>query len=208
MDCINAKRGGGPKTPLYEGKGRENPGVVALFAVAGCRGNLRRGGPIRYDVVASYYFLLYDMGGRRLSSWSCYCSPIDGARCRASLLSRFFALLPAWFLRCRRIFPLCFLALLRSKSCSSSTTAERQNTRKIFAEWVRGLPGESHGHSVFAFFLRARFVRKNVPFSEFLVSHTTSRRRLPQTLSYSSAHSSASPSPVRTSFLRRREQIA
>ena len=89
MDCINAKRGGGPKTPLYEGKGPENPGVVAPFAVAGCRGNLRRGGPIRYDVVASYYFLWYDMGGRRLSSWSCCCSPVDGARCRASLLSRY-----------------------------------------------------------------------------------------------------------------------
>ena len=58
------------------------------------------------------------------------------------------------------------------------------------------------------FFLRARSVRKNVLFSEFLVSHTTSRRRLPQTLSYSSAHSSASPSPIGTSFLRRREQIA
>ena len=78
----------------------------------------------------------------------------------------------------------------------------------FFAERVRRVPGESHGHSVFTFFLRARFARKNVLFSEFLVSHTTSRRRLPQTLSYSSAHSSASPSPVGTSFLRRREQIA
>ena len=29
VDCVNAKRGGGPKTPLYEGKGPENPGVVA-----------------------------------------------------------------------------------------------------------------------------------------------------------------------------------
>ena len=57
-------------------------------------------------------------------------------------------------------------------------------------------------------FPRARSVRKNVLFSEFLVSHTTSRRRLPQTVSYSSAHSSASPFPVGTPFLRRREQIA
>ena len=89
MDCINAKRGGGPKTPLYEGKGPENPGVVAPFAVAGCRGNLRRGGPIRYDVAASCYLLWYEMGGRRLSSWSCCASPIDGARCLASLLSRY-----------------------------------------------------------------------------------------------------------------------
>ena len=85
---------------------------------------------------------------------------------------------------------------------------EAKLSKNVFAERVRRLPGESHGHSVFAFFLRARFVRKNVLFSEFLVSHTTSRRRLPQTLSYSSAHSSASPSPVGTSFLRRREQIA
>ena len=49
------KRSGGPKTPLCKGKGPENPGVVAPFAVAGCRGNLRRGGPMRYDVAASYY---------------------------------------------------------------------------------------------------------------------------------------------------------
>ena len=89
-----------------------------------------------------------------------------------------------------------------------STPAERQNSRKNFAERVRRLPGESHRHSVFAFFLRARSVRKNVLFSEFLVSHTTSRRRLPQTVSYSSAHSSASPFPVGTLFLRRREPIA
>ena len=41
VDCINAKRGGGPKTPLYEGQGPENPGVVAPFAVASCRGNCR-----------------------------------------------------------------------------------------------------------------------------------------------------------------------
>ena len=37
------KRGGGPKTPLCEGKGPENPGVVAPFAVADCRGNRRYG---------------------------------------------------------------------------------------------------------------------------------------------------------------------
>ena len=60
----HTKRGGGPKTPHCEGKGPENPGVVAPFAVAGCRGNLRRGGPIRYDVAASHYLLWYDMGGR------------------------------------------------------------------------------------------------------------------------------------------------
>ena len=42
VDCINTKRRGGPKTPLYEGKGPENPGVVAPFTVAGCRGNRRR----------------------------------------------------------------------------------------------------------------------------------------------------------------------
>ena len=35
MDCINAKRGGGPKTPLYEGQGPENPGVVAAFCCCG-----------------------------------------------------------------------------------------------------------------------------------------------------------------------------
>ena len=68
----------------------------------------------------------------------------------------------------------------------------------FFAERVRRLPGESHGHSVFSFFLRARSVRKNVLFSEFLVSHKTSRRRLTQTVPYSSAHSSASPFPVGT----------
>ena len=65
VDCTNAKRGGGPKTPMCEGKGPENPGVVSPFAVAGCRGNLRRGGAIRYDVAASYYLLWYDTGGRR-----------------------------------------------------------------------------------------------------------------------------------------------
>ena len=42
VDCVRTKRGGGPKTPLCEGKGPENPGVVAPFAVAGCRGNRRR----------------------------------------------------------------------------------------------------------------------------------------------------------------------
>ena len=42
VDCINTKRSGGPKTPLYEGQGPENLGVVAPFAVAGCRGNRRR----------------------------------------------------------------------------------------------------------------------------------------------------------------------
>ena len=42
VECINAKRGGGPKTPLYERKGPENPDVVAPFAVAGCRRNRRR----------------------------------------------------------------------------------------------------------------------------------------------------------------------
>ena len=31
MDCVSTKRGGGPKTPLCEGKGPENPGVVAPF---------------------------------------------------------------------------------------------------------------------------------------------------------------------------------
>ena len=36
------KRGGDPKTPLCEGKGPENPGVVAPFAVADCRGNRMR----------------------------------------------------------------------------------------------------------------------------------------------------------------------
>ena len=35
-------RGGGAKTPLCEGKGPENPGVVAPFPFAGCRGNRRR----------------------------------------------------------------------------------------------------------------------------------------------------------------------
>ena len=35
------KRGGDPKTPLWKGKGPENPGVVAPFAVTGCRGNRR-----------------------------------------------------------------------------------------------------------------------------------------------------------------------
>ena len=45
----HTKRDGGPKIPLCKGKGPENPGVVAPFAVAGCRGNLRRGGPIRYE---------------------------------------------------------------------------------------------------------------------------------------------------------------
>ena len=39
VDCINTKRGGFPKTPLCEGKGPENPGVVAPFVVAGCHGN-------------------------------------------------------------------------------------------------------------------------------------------------------------------------
>ena len=42
VDCINAKRDGSPKTPLYEGQGPENPGVVVPFAVASCRGNCRR----------------------------------------------------------------------------------------------------------------------------------------------------------------------
>ena len=42
VDCVGTKRGGGPKTPLCKGKGPENPGVVAPFAVAGCRGNRRR----------------------------------------------------------------------------------------------------------------------------------------------------------------------
>ena len=51
------EKGRGPKTPLCKGKGPENPGVVAPFAVAGCRGNLHRGGPIRYDVAASYYLI-------------------------------------------------------------------------------------------------------------------------------------------------------
>ena len=55
---------------------------------------------------------------------------------------------------------------------------------KKIAERVRRLLGESHGHSVFAFFLHACSVRKNVLFSEFLVSHTTSRQRLTQTVSY------------------------
>ena len=36
------KRGGGPKTPLCKGKGPEDPGVVAPFAVADCRGNRMR----------------------------------------------------------------------------------------------------------------------------------------------------------------------
>ena len=36
------KRGGGPKTPLCKGKGPENPGVVAPFPVADCRGNRMR----------------------------------------------------------------------------------------------------------------------------------------------------------------------
>ena len=36
------KRGGGPKTPLCNGKGPEDPGVVAPFAVADCRGNRMR----------------------------------------------------------------------------------------------------------------------------------------------------------------------
>ena len=41
VDCVSTKRGGGPKTPLCEGKGPENPGVVEPFAVMGCRGNRR-----------------------------------------------------------------------------------------------------------------------------------------------------------------------
>ena len=36
------KRSGGPKTPLCKGKGPENPGVVAPFPVADCRGNRMR----------------------------------------------------------------------------------------------------------------------------------------------------------------------
>ena len=59
-------KGAGAQRPHCEkGKGPENPGVVAPLAVAGCRGNLRRGGPIRYDVAASYYLICYDAGGRR-----------------------------------------------------------------------------------------------------------------------------------------------
>ena len=106
VDCINSKRGGGPKTPLYEGKGAENPGVVAPLAVAGCRGNLQtRSGPIRHDMAEDRtYVLWYDLSGRLLSSWSFYCSPIDGASCRASLNFPLFAQLCAF--GCRRIFPL------------------------------------------------------------------------------------------------------
>ena len=59
----HTKRSVDPKTPLCKGKGPENPGVVAPFAVAGCRG-----GPIRYDVAASYYLIWYDTGGRSHTS--------------------------------------------------------------------------------------------------------------------------------------------
>ena len=38
----HTKKFGGPKTPLSELKGPENPGVVAPFAFAGCRGNRMR----------------------------------------------------------------------------------------------------------------------------------------------------------------------
>ena len=148
------------------------------------------------------------MGGRRLSSWSCYCSPIDGARCRASLLSRYLHycqlgsfdvdasfLCGSWhsFARSHALR----LPLPRGKTLENFLRSGSADCREKAADTASS-----------AFFLRTRFVRKNVLFSEFLVSHTISRRRLPQTLSYSSAHSSASPSPVGTSFLRRREQIA
>ena len=38
----HTKRDGGPKIQLCQGKGPENPGVVAPLAVAGCRGNRMR----------------------------------------------------------------------------------------------------------------------------------------------------------------------
>ena len=82
----HTKRGGGPKTPLCKGKGPENPGVVAPLAVAGCRGNLRRGGPIRYDVAASYYLIWYDTVDVALLGYSFLhlplflCSPWGSAR--------------------------------------------------------------------------------------------------------------------------------
>ena len=36
------KKGGAPKTPVYQGKGPKNPGVAAPLAAACCRGNCRR----------------------------------------------------------------------------------------------------------------------------------------------------------------------
>ena len=61
VDCVGTKRSGGPKTPLCEGKGPENPGVVAPFAVACCRGKppSRRTHPIRRCGVVLPYLVRY-----------------------------------------------------------------------------------------------------------------------------------------------------
>ena len=56
--CINTKRGGSPKTPLCEGKGPENPGVVAPFAVAGCRGNRKRAVDRRFPLLFNDWCLV------------------------------------------------------------------------------------------------------------------------------------------------------
>ena len=56
------KGAGGPKTPLCEGQGPENPGVVAPFAVASCRGNRR------YDVLGRSHMSAFSRPSQRPSS--------------------------------------------------------------------------------------------------------------------------------------------
>ena len=68
----------------------------------------------------------------RLSSWSCYCSPVDGARCRASLLFRYLHCCQLGSFDVDASFLCGLLALPRSKSCSSSTPAGRGKTLEKF----------------------------------------------------------------------------
>ena len=53
------KKGGAPKTPVYEGKGPKNPGVAAPLVAACCRGNCSLGfwsrGCFPYSFLSLYF---------------------------------------------------------------------------------------------------------------------------------------------------------
>ena len=155
-----------------------------------------------------YYLFWHDMGGRRLSSWSCYASPIDGARCRASLLSRHLHycqlgsfdvdasfLCDSWH-SLARSHALC-LPLPRGKTLEKKLRCGSADCRERATDKASSL-----------FSCALVLYVKTYYFQSSRFSRTSSRRRLTQTSSYSSAHRSASSFPVGTLFLRRREQIA
>ena len=134
------REGAGAQRPhCAKGRDPRTPASWRHFAVASCRGNRRRAVDRRLRKI--------DLRPCGRHSAHRQCAELRCCPSAAWYPPSYFSedrRVP--FLRCRRIFPLSLEVIVFVYPCREAKLSI------FFAEWNRRLPGESHGHSVFAFF--------------------------------------------------------